>query len=391
MGRIWFIPDAPEWQREDNYSPLVAEALECIFARLRPDGQITSEVLTCLAPALAMEMCKSQRLRVLYIVASCRAAEDPHTLALEPIDDALELALELDEVRAQVDLLLLRATVNRWISQAPDAADDLRDCLQALVTLNLRDDWSEEQLVLTLKATVRLAAQEFLLGAYDECEGWLDHAATLLPRVGGHPDSLARYMWMRAVLFRLRGSYDQAFLSAVSSVGHFRALHDPQNLSRIEAITGDILLDLAERSRNQDVEATCTEYLTQAAPHIDRALQIALASDLPTSEAGARIVRARLQLLQGFPGDRTVLLEEIANRAWQRQDMATVCKAYTGIGRECEAMGDSMLAKEWYRRAIAVLTESQAVADAVWAQRALRRLDGEMDGHDEHATRSDRL
>jgi tetratricopeptide (TPR) repeat protein len=325
-------------------------------------------------------MCKSQRLRVLYIVATCRAAEDPPTPALEPIDEALELTIELNETRAQVDLLLLRAVVNRCIIQIPDAADDLRDCLQALVTLNLRDDWSDDDLLLILKATLRLAAQEFFTGAYDECQGWLDHAAALLPRVGNDTDSLGRYTWIRAQLARWRGDYQEAFASAITAVRHYQTLHDPQNLSRIEAIAGDILLDLAEQSRRQGDEAACRLYLAQAEPYIQNALQIAVHSDYQASEVGARIIRARLQLLQRLPGDRMALLEELANRAWQHQDMLTVCSAYTGLGRECEAVQDETAAKDWYRHAIAVLKESQAIADAIWAQRALWRLEGEMSG-----------
>jgi tetratricopeptide (TPR) repeat protein len=323
-------------------------------------------------------MCESQRLRTLYIIASCHAAEDPPTPALAVIDEALELALVLKETRAQIDLLLLRATVNRYIWQIPDAADDLQDCLQALVTLNLRDDWSEDELLLTLMATLRLATQEFLTGAYDECQGWLDHAATLLPRVGDHSDSQARYAWLRALLARWRGDYEAAFAAAVTATTHFHKLHDPQNLSKIEGITGDILLDLAERSRRQGDEAACAAYLAKADPYIQRALEIATASDYKDSEVGVRVVRARLHLLQRLPGDRTTLLKEIAHIAWQHQDMATVCQAYTGIGRECEAVYDDTSAKDWYRRAIAVLNESRAVADTIWAQRALWRLEGEM-------------
>jgi tetratricopeptide (TPR) repeat protein len=225
---------------------------------------------------------------------------------------------------------------------------------------------------------VRLAGHEFLIGGYEECQHWLDHAATLLPRVGDDPDSLGRYAWNSALFLRWRGEYEDAFTSALTALDHFRMLHDPQNLSRIEAIAGDILLDLAERLRRQSDEFACDAYLAQAEPFIDRAIAIAVASEFQASEVLARIIRARLQLLSGVPGDRIPLLEEIANMAQRHQDMATVCKAYTGIGREYEALHDDASAKEWYRRAIAVLTESKAIADAVWAQRALWRLEGEM-------------
>src|SRR5262249_37405569 len=105
------------------------------------------------------------------------------------------------------------------------------------------------------------------------------------------------------------------------------------------------------------------------------------ASDYQGSECSARVIRARLLLLQGAPGDRTLLLEELANLAKQHRDMALVCKAYTGIGHECEATGKFDEAEDWYRRAIAALKESKAVADTIWAQRALWRLEGEIDAN----------
>jgi tetratricopeptide (TPR) repeat protein len=153
-------------------------------------------------------------------------------------------------------------------------------------------------------------------------------------------------------------------------------------MSRIEGITGEILLDLAEQSRAQGDEAACAGYLVRAEQYIERAIRIALKNDYQASECLARVVRSRLLRLQGLPGDRIPLLEELANLAKQHRDMALVCKAYTAIGQECEAAGKLDAAKEWYRRAIAALKESKAVADTVWAQRALWRLEGEMDADD---------
>ena len=181
---------------------------------------------------------------------------------------------------------------------------------------------------------------------------------------------------------RWRGEYDTALTQSVAAAGYFQQLHDSEMLSRIESATGEILLDLAEQSRAHGDEETCAGYLARAEMYIARALQIAIANDYPGSELPARIVRARLLLLQHIPGERIMLLEEVANIAKQNLDMALVCKAYTGIGRECEAVGDLAAAKEWYRRAIAALKESQNLADTIWAQRALWRLEGEMKADD---------
>jgi tetratricopeptide (TPR) repeat protein len=150
-------------------------------------------------------------------------------------------------------------------------------------------------------------------------------------------------------------------------------------------VTGEILLDLAEQSSAYGDQEACAEYLARAEPYVQRAIQIAVASDYQASECLARIIRTRLLRLQGTPGDRILLLEELANMAKQHRDMALVCRAYTGIGQEYEAVGKFNEAKEWYRRAIAALKESKAVADTIWPQRALWRLEGEMKSDDPSA------
>ncbi|HEY7022330.1 MAG TPA: hypothetical protein VH349_14525 [Ktedonobacterales bacterium] len=385
MSSSWFVPDARSWRDEAQYNPNVVAALRCAASKLHPDGSVDADILDCITPVLHAEMSQSQWLRVLYVICACRAAEDPPTAALEPIDDALGLALLLDEPRARIDLLVMRAYINRYITQIPDAAADLEDCLEELETLKKRGEWLPEDAQKTLMALARLAAQQFLIGDITQCKELLARADGLLAQVGAHLDSQARLAWLRALVARWSSDYQQALVEAVAAVGYYRQMHDPEMLSRIEGLTGEILLDLAEQSRIHGDEEACADYLARAEQYIQRAIQIAVAGDYQGSEYGARIIRARLLLLQQMPGDRIPLLEELANTAKQHQDMALVCKAYTGIGRECEAVGDIAAAKEWYRRAIASLKESQAVADTVWAQRALWRLEGEMDADDHSA------
>jgi hypothetical protein len=389
MSSSWFIPDIESWHDEERYNPAVVAALTCATGKLHPDGGVEEDILDCIAPILHAEMSQSQWLRVLYVICACRAAEDPPTAALEPIDDALELALLLDAPRARIDLLVMRSYVNRYITQIPDAAADLEDCLEELETLKKRGEWLPEDALKTLMALVRLVAQRFLIGDIAQCKESLVRADGLLAQVGAHLDSQARLAWIRALVARWSGDYQQALAEAVAAVNYYSRLHDSEMLSRIEAMTGDILLDLAAQRRTLDDEEACGAYLKQAESYIAHALEIAIANNYLGSELPARIVRARLWLLQQIPGERILLLEEVANIAKQHQDMALVCKAYTGIGRECEAVGYYATAKEWYRRAIAALKESQNVADTIWAQRALWRLEGEMDADDQSADPSD--
>jgi tetratricopeptide (TPR) repeat protein len=311
-------------------------------------------------------------------VCLCLAAEDSPDAALPPLRQAIALAKDLGETRARIDLLMQRAYVNRYINQIPDAVADLRECLEAFEELKRRGEWIPEDTSKALTVSVRLATLEFAIGEIAASQESLQRAEELLAQVGEHLDSQARLAWLRALVARWGGDYQQALVEAIAAVGYYQQMHDPEMLSRIEGMTGEILLDLAEQSRAHGDTEACADYLAHAEGYIQRAIQIAVASDYQASECMARIIRTRLLRLQGAPGDRTLLLEELANMAKQHRDMALVCKAYTAIGQECEAVGKNDEAKEWYRRAIAALKESKAVVDTIWAQRALWRLEGEM-------------
>jgi tetratricopeptide (TPR) repeat protein len=382
MDSSWFVSDAEPWRTEENYNPDVFGALNCVARKLAQDGGVEVNLLDCVAPVIGAKMSTSQRLRVLYVVCLCLAAEDPPDAALPPLGEALALATTLGETRARIDLLSQRAYVNRYINQIPDAVADLRECLEAFEELTRRGEWSPEDTPRVLAITVRLATFEFAIGEVEASQQSLQRAQELLAQVGEQRDSQARLAWLRALVARWSGDCQRALAEGVAAVGYYQQLRDPEMLSRIEGMTGEILLDLADQSRAHGDEEACAEYLARAGSYIQRAIQIAVASDYQASECMARIIRARLLLLQGSPGNRTLLLEELANMARQHRDMALVCKAYTGIGQECEAVGKFDEAKEWYRRAIAALKESKAVADTVWAQRALWRLEGEMDSDD---------
>jgi tetratricopeptide (TPR) repeat protein len=382
MGSSWFVSDAEPWRTEENYNPDVIGALNCVARKLAQDGGAEVNLLDCVAPVIGAEMSKSQRLRVLYVVCLCLAAEDPPDAALPPLGEALALATTLSETRARIDLLSQRAYVNRYINQIPDAVADLRECLVSFEELKRRGEWIPEDPTKALTVSVRLATMEFAIGEIAASEESLQRTEKLLAQVGEHLDSQARLAWLRALVARWSGDYQRALAEGVAAVGYYQQMRDPEMLSRIEGMTGEILLDLADQSRAHRDEEACAEYLARAESYIQRAIQIAVASDYQASDYMARIVRSRLLRLQGAPGDRTLLLEELANMARQHRDMSLVCRAYTGIGQEYEAVGKFDEAKEWYRRAIAALKESKAVADTIWAQRALWRLEGEMDSDD---------
>jgi hypothetical protein len=163
MGSPWFIPDAKQWGREEDYDPAVAEAQNCVTRKLAQDGGMESAIFNCVSPVICASMSKNQRLRLLYVVCLCMAAEDPPGAALPHMREAIALAKELGEDRARSDLLIQRAYVNRYVTQIPDAIDTLRECLEAFEELQRRREWTQEDTTRALTVSVRLATLEFIV------------------------------------------------------------------------------------------------------------------------------------------------------------------------------------------------------------------------------------
>jgi tetratricopeptide (TPR) repeat protein len=382
VDSAWFTSGADGWRSEAGYNPDVTEALICAASKFHPGFLVEPDILDCIQVVLVAPMAKSQRLRGLVILVACGAASDPPSAALRPLGEALRLSRELNEIRMRLELLLIGAYVNRFMSRVVDAQENLREWLESVESLKARGEWRPEDAITMLHVMLRRAQVEFNLGQLGECWWWLDRANAQLAEIGEHPDSQARLAWMCALAYQSEGEYEEALAEAGAAVRYYRKLRDPEMLSRVETLTAEILLDLAEGRRTQDDETISAAYLAQAVPHIERAVQLAFRGGFEASEALARIMRARWQRLQGTPGDRLPLLEELANKARQNQDMPTACLAYTAMGEECEGVADLTSARGWYERAIMVVKDLKIKSVAIKPRRALARIEGEMDGGD---------
>lgn len=393
-GDDWYLPDDEAWRQEPDYNPDIAEPLRQAHEHLAGGGSMSAYLaaFNSIAGILDVTMSQRQRLAVLFIAALALAADDPPTGALEAIDEALEIALELDVERAQEDLLLLRASVNRAILQIPDAAEDLEYCLNLITARSETGKLTPTELDTRLEAVLHLANSMFLTGQYDRAEQLLNRAAALIPRVPTNVKAPLYLAWMRALLLRWRGDYELALSSAMEAADGY-AVHGPPGMaSRIRGIVGEIALDLAERCRNNHQPLACAAFLTLAEQYVVRAVELAAADSLSAvdeqsaAETMASITQCRFLLLKGEGEGRIAWLEELAQQGAAHQDAAIVAQAYTQLGREYEALSDISAARRCYRHALSALKETQVVALGVWAQRALWRLGGEMgpdDGSDD--------
>lgn len=381
MDDAWYRPDDPSWRDDEDYNPDVAEALICAHKHLAvapASGEVLAEALDCLEPVAAAPMCKRQRLAYLFIRSLALATYDPPAPALDSLDEALELAIERDIGRAQEDLLLLRASVNRAILQVPDAIEDLQDCLGLIAVQAEHRELTPAERDTRLQALLQRAGYEFLVGDPESCERLLDRAAVLIPQVPGNVLAPSTLAWTRALVLRWRGQYEVALHHAIAAAEGYSQHGAPGMASRIQGIVADIALDLVERAQHNGQELAPRAFLDIAERYVQSAIEVAAAADYESSQTMAFITNARLRQLQGEPDDRTDWLKELAELGQEHQDMALVAQAYTQLGREYEAIGDDERATEWYSKALAVLKESQMSALGIWAQRGLWRIQGEM-------------
>lgn len=385
MNDDWYRPDDPGWHQDLNYSPTVAIALRCAHERvtLNPgDARAYAEALQCLEPSSSASMSTRQRLAVLFIVSLAQASSDLPMPALEPIDEALELALALDIEPAQLDLLLLRASVNRYVLQMPDAVEDLRTCLDLFSIHTEHRDLSPTELATRLDVVLHLTFAEFYMGHFESADQLLQRATSLIPQVPA--DRLAPFTqaWARALLLRWQGQYELALTQAMTAAEGYSAYGDGGMTSRIEGVAADIALDLAERAQHNGEEFAAEAFLAVAERYVQSAIEVAAAADYESSQTMAFVIYARLRQLRREPDDRIEWLKELADLGRQHSDMAVVAHVCTQLGREHEAVGAADAAKEWYNQALAVLRESYMSALGVWAQRGLWRLQGEMSPDD---------
>ncbi len=377
MDETWHLPDHEAWRDEPGYSPAAALALREAHRRLRGrTGALAAywEALDCLLPGLRGLMSARQRAHALYIAALALANDDPPTTALDCIEEALALASELGETTGRMELLMLRASINRAILQIPDAAADLRDYLALLDACEDRGAVCGVRPTTSLGALLHLAGSEWLLGETARSAAMVARASTLLSRVAGSRLQAGELEWLRALLLRDQGELHAALTHARFACQVYADDGPAAMASRIAGVTAEIALDLSSDPAYDGGEPTGAAALQLADRYSRQALDLAAHSDMQSSIVMARITHARFELSSAAPGERVAELKELAAMCKAHRDVALEAQAYTQLGRECEAMGDLVAAQQWYRQAEAILLEHQLAALAAPATVARQRL-----------------
>lgn len=362
-------PDHPDWYAERAHSSDVARSLIAAYAVMKQGAHQAQSFLDAYAildPILRVPMSRQQRMHVSY-VASLRFAALGDTIdALNSIDDALEIALTLNDIPSTLELLMLRGNVNRGALYLRDAVDDYSDCLALLREQEERTGDLDAEAALGLLA--QLGGFEFHLKHYDTAQRHLDEARRLIPLASGRILDAATVEWMQSHLFRWSNQPERALRPALAAAEVFTEHGTPASAGRAQTSVAELYLDFAE------VLSDGTDrygMLRQAKVHIRLALALAREAHDSIGEALAQLAAIRHSRLARLNCNRMNTIERTVSFAERRGDIALQAQANTALGDELAATGDLPRALDVYRRVVALLDESDVPALDMRAQRTL--------------------
>jgi len=371
-------PDLPEWHNDQNFSSPMRLALIAAYSslqRLPRSLKNYADAVAAIEGRLNDLMTTRQRIRAFYVMGIAFAAVGNYAIALQWLDEALEQAYDLNDPGELLDLLYTHGNASRGMLRYSDAALAYRDYLDVV------EEYGEQGAAFdapfALDALVQLAGAEFFLAHYDIADQLLTQvreSMSPLALVLPNPEMqlvAATAEWFQSQLYRWRELPEQAILPATTAGTLYTELGSPISAARSQLIIAEITLDIAEK----ESDATRRHDLAMdAQPHI--ALASRLAGDAG-DQIGAGIISladARLSRLIGKDQDRIALIEQIANVGQRLGDEAVLAQAFTALGTELAAQGNTEAALQRYRDVRHILDGSDVPALGIWALRAANRI-----------------
>jgi tetratricopeptide (TPR) repeat protein len=363
----WPAPDHPSWRHHRDYSPAWSVALFRAFELLavnRIDAYVRAVDL--IKAFLSERVVAPQRLRVCYIMAVGLTSVEVFRESLNWLDEALELAINLEDNRAVLDLILLRSALNRNLLQFAEAAADL----QAVLAL-LDSEPPERQIehkAMRLVFTVRLAGVEYFLGHYVTAQTYVDIARELTHEVPNALLDAATAQWVQTHLYRLRGRPEDALYTALATANAFSETPSPNSAARAQALVAETAMDIAAKLA---VFGDSGSFLKLAWRHLRLATDFAKEAQDVLGENMVALARIRYERMRRADTNRIVVIEQVIQIARNEDDIALLAGGVTALADELAARGERESALNYYRQVLALLDGSDVPAVGIDARRAL--------------------
>jgi tetratricopeptide (TPR) repeat protein len=372
---VLHIPDDPSWWDEDSYSSCVHEVLEYAHTHLR-HGHATialyARVAVRLQRARHQSMAPQQRINLSFIYAQCLAALRSYPAALDCLDEALDLAVFLQDPMAFAEIAYLRGSTSVMLLRYTEAAVDQTLCIEVLRDLAEAGEHPDPQLY--LYALLARASTAFNLANWSDATQLLDESLPLLRFAHNPLRESAAHEWIRALICRWTNASDRGLAHAIQAADMLLQLGPSEAAGRIQTVVSDIALDLAHASSASGPRRGRAAYLALAQPYIVGALQMAPAHHDAIGEGLALLAEMRYKLLTTDDVPHIQQLESIVQQGLILQDTALTGQAYVVLGSQFAARGDFDQARGALRAARDTLGPTDNRALDLWAQRMWLQL-----------------
>jgi tetratricopeptide (TPR) repeat protein len=384
MAATLSMPDHPLWRREHQYSPAVAAALAHAYQAIgRPArGDLVAaycQAESALLPCLRQPMSLRQRMLIGYILGLACMSTDRFALAAEHFDIALEVAMQLHDLHAGIELAHLNAQLYWHREELGTAARYASLSLEILRT----PTGDETACILadaelTLDVLARAALIDWFRGDYEHCMQFADLAGRMLGKTTTTSTSAAAVTWLHALLLQSRGDLEAALRQALAAAEVYERLGPVGSCTRIHTVVADIALDLADRfAPRGNHSSTAEAFITLAARYVSSALEFARSAQDDAGEGLALLASARLAGLRRDNVDRVVVLESVGWNAERLTDVALLGQTYTALGNELATQDQQDAALSCFRSAIHLLSTA-GLSGLAWRARRTLLLTQEM-------------
>lgn len=362
-------PDDAAWKASYGYSSDIAGVLIAAYTAVRRgrghlDGYLRAIALAM--PSVKARMSRRQRMHLYFILATSAAANNWYDEALYWLDRALALAIHLEDIAAELELLSLRASFNRALLRLVDAIEDCRDSLGRLdaqfEALGVDDPSAR------LQTHAQLAMFAYFTSQPDLARLHLAEARALTPQVPNGQFESATAEWVQAHLYCTHGEYERALRHLLGIYDDYIEEATIVSRERLEIFIADVTLDWAEKLRpGSDRDA----FLALSHAHLETAERLASESHDQPGQGLTQLARVHYNRLTGANAERIARLEEVIHLGYTLDDVAITAQAYTALGDEYAAIQERESSLGCYRKTLDVLEHSQVAVLGTTARRAL--------------------
>lgn len=341
-----------------------------------------------------LQICLEQRRMLEYTATLLHKELGDLNSATTHLDLALEISGRMDDDAAQASLLYLKGEIDRERMSYRLAYDAYQQAFLFITCLQQKGVAIGSQAEFDI--TLRLAEAALELGKFEQCSGYLANARALRSQLSMNAYNDFLLGWHTVQLLRLTGNPVSAYKQAEHALATLDILMDERgmrNVGRFQTMTAECLLDIAANhclSFSRAISPTYSarneklEQIEMYDPNL--CLDLALgflesaehyaheASDIGGMKMAHLAQRNRVRLggyvvNRQFSGERSVEVATIAiGVARKIGDIPLEGRAYTSLGDELFAQGDSDGANDHYAKAFDLLRTHQfnGLAHSTW-------------------------